>query len=79
MWWSSGGKADSGLLLEALQLIQLGQPEETEGKVGWVHGRHDSLAGFGDLALREPPTEICLLLARTRTLEDATCALGPCP
>ena len=56
-----------------------GQPEETEGKVGWVHGRDDSLAGFGDLDLRELPTEICLLLARTRTLEDASCALGPCP
>ena len=56
-----------------------GQPEETEDEVGWVRGRGDNLAGFGDLALRELPAEICLLLARTRTLEDAGCALGPCP
>ena len=35
------------------------------------------LGRSGDLALREPPAEICLLLARTGTSEGEGCALGP--
>ena len=39
----------------------------------------DSWPGSGDLVLKEPPTEVCLLLARTRTLEGESWALGLCP
>ena len=44
-----------------------GWTEETEGQLDWVPGslRDDSWAGCGNLALRELPPEICLLLART--------------
>ena len=49
----------------------LGWPEEPESQLGWGPGslRNDSWAESGDLALRELPTEICLLFARTGTLE----------
>ena len=55
-------------------------PEEPEGQLGWAPGSFsdDSWARCGDLALRELPTETCLLLARMRTLEGESCALGPC-
>ena len=56
-------------------------PEETEGHLGWVPGSlsDDSWAGCGDLALRELPAELCLLLVRMGTLEGDSCALGSCP
>ena len=37
------------------------------------------MAQSGDLALREPPAEICLLLARIWTSEGESCAWGPFP
>ena len=40
---------------------------------GWQLGKS------GDLALKELPTAICLLLARTGTLGGESCALGLCP
>ena len=57
-----------------------GWPEETEGHLGWMPGslRDDSWAGYGNLALKELPTETCLLLARMGTLGGESCALGPC-
>ena len=48
----------------------------------WVPGSlsHDSWAGSGNLALRKPPAETCLLLARTRTSEGKVVpCLGPRP
>ena len=39
----------------------------------------DWWAGSGDLTLCKPPTEICLLLTRTKTLEDESFVLGPFP
>ena len=36
-------------------------------------------AGLGSLALRGPPAEICLLLARTLTSKGRSCAQDPCP
>lgn len=58
-----------------------GWPEEPEGQLGWMSGSlsNDGWAGCGNLALRQLPTKICLLLARTKTLEGKSCALGPCP
>ena len=46
-------------------------PEEREDQLGWAPGSlsNDSWAESGDLALRELPTDICLLFARTGTLE----------
>ena len=46
-------------------------PEEREDQLGWapVSLSNDSWAESGDLALRELPTDICLLFARTGTLE----------
>ena len=41
--------------------------------------RDDNWPVSGDLALRVLPTEICLFLARSRTLEDEHCVLGLCP
>ena len=51
------------------------RPEEPEGQLGWAPGSlsDDSWAGSGDLALREPPAELCLLLAWTGTLEGVSC------
>ena len=45
-----------------------GQPEEPEGQLDWVPGSFsdDSWVEAGDLALRELPAGICILLARTR-------------
>ena len=59
----------------------LGQPEEPEGQLVWTPSSlsDDSWARCGNLAPRELPTEICLLLARTGTLVGESCALGPCP
>ena len=56
------------------------RPEEPEGQLGWAPGSlsDDSWAGSGDLALRELPAELCLLLARTGTLEGVSC-LGTWP
>ena len=48
----------------------------------WVPGSlsHDSWAGSGNLVLRKPPAETCLLLARTRTSEGKVVpCLGPRP
>ena len=58
-----------------------GQSEEPEGQLGWMPGSlsDDTWAESGDMALRKLPTEIYLLLARTKTLEGKSCALGPCP
>ena len=58
-----------------------GWPEEPESQLGWAPGffRDDSWVEPGDPALRELPTELCLLLARTRTLEGESCTLAPCP
>lgn len=49
--------------------------------VSWVPGflSDDSWIKSGDLALRELPTELCLLLAKTWTLEGEGWALGPWP
>ena len=57
------------------------RPEETEGQLGWGPGslRDDSWAGCENQALKEVPTEICLLLSRTGTLEGESCTLGLCP
>ena len=46
-------------------------PEEREDQLGWAPGSlsNDSWAESGDLALRELPTDICLLFAWTGTLE----------
>ena len=54
-----------------LSSLLWGGPEEPEGQLGWAPGslHNDSRAESGDLALRELPTEICLLFARTGTLE----------
>ena len=48
-----------------------------EGQLGWAPGslRDDSWAGSGNLVLRKPPTEICLLSARIRNLEGESCVL----
>ena len=50
------------------------------GHLGWAPGSFsdDRWGGSGDLALRELPAELCLLLARPRTLEGESCSLGHC-
>ena len=57
-----------------------GWPEQTDGQLGWMPGslRDDSWAGRGNLALKEVPAEICLLLARTGALGWKLC-LGTLP
>ena len=69
-------------------------PEHTIGDVligRWCRAGHalvcqmpgflkdDSWAESGNLVLRKLPTELCLLLARPRTLEGESYTLGPCP
>ena len=53
-------------------------PEEL--RASWVLGARllsdGSWTESGNLALREPPNEVGLLLARTWTLEGESCALG---
>ena len=72
----------SGRLPDLWDLVSpFGPPEEAEDQLGWMPGslRDDSWEGCGNLALKELPTEIRLLLARTGTLEGESCALGSCP
>ena len=61
---------------------QFVRPEEPESHLGWAPGSlsDDRWVGSGNLALRDLlPTELCLLLAWTQTLEDESCTLGPGP
>ena len=61
---------------------QFVRPEEPESQLGWAPGSlsDDRWVGSGNLALRDLlPTELCLLLAWTQTLEDESCTLGPGP
>ena len=50
------------------------------GHLGWAPGSFsdDRWGGSGDLALRELLAELCLLLARPRTLEGESCSLRHC-
>ena len=56
-------------------------PRRLRASLGWVPGslRDDSWAECGNLALKELPAELCLLLGRTGTLEGESCALGLYP
>ena len=77
LWPNSNGR-----LPDLWDLVSpFGWPEETEDQLGWMSGSlgDDSWEGCGNLALKELPTEICLLLVRTGTLEGESCALGSCP
>ena len=60
-------------------LHRFGRPEEPEGQSGWAPGSlsDDSWVRSGDLGLKDLSAEICLLFARTRTLEGESWAL-PC-
>ena len=72
----------SGRLPDLWDLVSpFGPPEEAQDQLGWVPGslRDDSWEECGSLALKELPTEIRLLLARTGTLEGGSCALVSCP
>ena len=56
-----------------------GLPEETEDQLGRMPGSQGwQLGRMWEPGLKELPTEICLLLARTGTLEGKGCALGLC-
>ena len=79
LWANSSGLPGSQSVGPGIP--SFGWPEESEGQLGRVPGslREDSRAGSWDLALRELPTELCFLLARTGTLDGEHCALGPCP
>ena len=80
LWPHSSGRLP-GLLSVGPGLSPLGSPEEPEGHVGWAPGSFsdDGWGGSWDLVLRELPAELCLLLARPRTLEGESCSLGHCP
>ena len=56
-----------------------GWPEKPDGQMSWVPSVMTVGQGLGNLTLREQPAELCLLLARTWTLEVKSCTLGPCP
>ena len=50
-------------------------------RTSWVglQAPSDGWAGSADLAVRDLPAEISLLLARSWTSEGESCAWGPCP
>ena len=61
---------------------QFVRPEEPESQLGWTPGSlsDDRWVGSGNLALGDLlPTELCLILAWTQTLESESCTLGPRP
>ena len=89
--WGSGGtfplslslRPTSSGQLSGSQSVRPGLPIwaawETEDQLGRMPGSQGwQLGRMWEPGLKELPTEICLLLARTGTLEGKSCALGLC-